>query len=193
MLAGLVLLGTAGMTAFGLGGSAVLWYNGLYTWLKKRTAFAAVPGALIGAVPPAIGWISAGGTFLDARLYALCAVFFLWQVPHFWLLVLKHGDEYERAGLPSLSRVFSKKQLARLTFSWIVATATATLALPLYGLTRSAAMPLLLVPPALWLAGSSAALFRNDRIPAVYRSTFLRINVYLLIILLTLSLDSLLA
>src|SRR5574341_2694095 len=75
MAAGLILLGTAGMGAVFLGLSAILWYNGLYTWLKKKTAFAAVPGAVIGAVPPAIGWTAAGGALPDAGLFALCALF----------------------------------------------------------------------------------------------------------------------
>jgi protoheme IX farnesyltransferase len=193
MAAGLFLLGTAGPVPVALGLSAILWYNGLYTWLKKKTAFAAVPGAVIGAVPPAIGWTAAGGALPDARLFALCALFFLWQVPHFWLLVLRHGDEYVQAGLPSLGKVFSKRQLERLTFVWTIATAATAIALPLYGLTKSPAVYLLFVPASLWLAGISTVLLRREMLPAAYLSTFRRINIYLLIIMAALSLDSLIA
>jgi len=193
MAAGLYILSMLGSVSFSLGLSAILWYNGLYTWLKKKTAFAAVPGAVIGAVPPAIGWTTAGGAILDARLLALCAVFFLWQVPHFWLLVLRHGDEYEQAGLPSLSRVFSQEQLARLAFTWIAATAAATLVLPLYGVAQSPAVYLLIVPASLWLAGISTSLFRRGMLPGAYLAAFRRINIYLLLIMAALALDSLFA
>lgn len=191
MAAGLLLLGTAGPVPVALGLSAIPWYNGLYTWLKKKTAFAAVPGAVIGAVPPAIGWTAAGGALLDAGLFALCALFFLWQVPHFWLLVLRHGDEYEQAGLPTLGKVFSKRQLERLTFVWTIATAATTLALPLYGITKSPAAYLVLLPASLWLAGISTVLLRRDMLPGAYLFTFRRINIYLLLIMAALALDSL--
>ena len=86
------LLLTGALSAPLLGLFAVAWYNGVYTFLKKKTAFAVVPGALIGAIPPAIGWIAGGGAMGDTKLLMLCFFFFLWQVPHSWLFIMHYGQ-----------------------------------------------------------------------------------------------------
>ncbi|HWR73269.1 MAG TPA: UbiA family prenyltransferase, partial [Nitrospirota bacterium] len=185
LLFGLFLISLKGLLLLFPGVAAILWYNGLYTYLKKRSAFAAVPGALVGAIPPAIGWMTAGGTLLDSRLFSLCALLFLWQVPHFWLLALRYRGEYAQAGLPTPLTVLSPRQVGRLTFIWIAATAAATLALPLFGITRSPAVYLLLLPASLWLVGKSSLLFREEVLPAAYGPVFSRINFYLLLIMLT--------
>jgi protoheme IX farnesyltransferase len=136
MLAGLSLAFLNGPVAFTLGLLALVWYNGIYTPLKRTTAFAAIPGAAVGMIAPAIGWASGGAAF-DGKIASICFIFFLWQVPHFWLLVLRHGDDYERAGLPSLTKVMTKAQIARITYAWITAAVVATLGLPLYGPLRT--------------------------------------------------------
>ena len=120
-----------------LGTVAVCWYNIVYTGLKKVSAFAVVPGALVGAIPPAMGWAAGGGRLSDPSLAALAFFFFMWQVPHFWLHLLTYGKEYAEAGLPSLSDVFSAAQLKRLTFQWLSATAVSSLLLGLCGMLES--------------------------------------------------------
>lgn len=173
-----------------LGMTALLWYNGIYTGLKRLTAFAAVPGAVVGMIPPAIGWSSAGGTLADPRLLAVCFLFFMWQVPHFWLQVLHHGEEYERAGLPSLTRMLNKTGMARMTFVWICSAAVSGLLLPLYGTIQSPALSFLLIPGAALIILRGLKLMTAEWTPVLMLSAFRTMNIYIIIVMSILSLES---
>jgi protoheme IX farnesyltransferase len=195
---GLLLLGSillyvgAHGSALGLGLFAVLWYNGVYTPLKRKSAFAVVPGALVGAIPPAIGWISGKGSFsLDPPILAISFFFFIWQVPHFWLLLLNFGSDYEKAGLPSLTRIFSPAQLNRVTFIWILATAVTCMMIPLFGMVESRAIHGGLWIAAFWLMGKSFGLLsvRGCQFPLAI--TFKTINSYAVLVIILLTLDNL--
>jgi len=162
ILYGLCLLGVgSGLLATALGLFALLWYNGIYTYLKRFTAFAAVPGALIGAVPPMIGWISAGGRATDLPVLAVAFFFFIWQVPHFWLLMLKFRDDYGRAGLPTLKGKLSNAQLARITFVWTAAAGAASLLVPLFDRHIHPIGSAALVGASLWLVIYGSRMVRN--------------------------------
>lgn len=69
-----------------------------YTPLKKRTVWATFVGAFPGAVPPMIGWAAATGS-LDRGSWALFAILFLWQFPHFHAIAWMYRDDYSRAGI----------------------------------------------------------------------------------------------
>jgi protoheme IX farnesyltransferase len=173
-----------------LGLFAVLWYNGLYTFLKRKTPFAIIPGALVGAIPPAIGWISGGGPVNDPRLLVICFFFYLWQVPHFWILLLDYGKEYERAGLPSLSGIFSRRQLKRIILNWIFATVVSGLLVIQYGIIRSIFTAFLL------FAVSSAFAWQGRRLLQPYEMSegeghalFRGSNYYMLAIIALVSVD----
>lgn len=191
-LAGSVVLAWGNNPAAGfLGLLAVLWYNGLYTPLKRVTAFAVVPGSVIGAIPPAIGWVAGGHSLLDARVLVLSFFFFIWQIPHFWLLLFKYGEDYHRAGFPSLAGVFSRSQMARLTFTWMTATAVSTMLLPLFGVVASPLTSVLLLSAATWMVWRSVSLVRAEAQPKVFRSAFMNINLLALCVMLLLALDPL--
>ncbi|HXX56973.1 MAG TPA: protoheme IX farnesyltransferase [Thermodesulfovibrionales bacterium] len=191
-LGSIALLLTGKIAAPLLGLSAVFWYNGVYTPLKKRTAFAAVPGALVGAVPPAVGWITGGGDLQEPELLALCFFFFLWQIPHFWLLVLSHGEEYREAGFPALTGIFTRPQLSRMIFNWIVATAVSSLILSVYSAPGSSLVNVLLTVLSLWLVWNGIQLLRGQGGERLCALTFRRMNAYMFIVMLLLSLDKLL-
>jgi protoheme IX farnesyltransferase len=185
------LLFAAGTLPALLGVFAVAWYNGIYTLLKRRTAFAAVPGAVVGMVPPAIGWVGAGGSISDPRLIALCFLFFMWQVPHFWLQILHHGKEYEKAGLPSLSSLVSGKRLGNMIFVWVCSASVSGLLLPLYGTLSAPVLYFLLLPPAFAVIVKTFPLLTAST-PERTLSAFRTINVYILLVMALLPLEGLL-
>jgi len=188
LASGLAGLGsTSTLPAAALGLLAIGWYNGLYTFLKKRTALAFLPGAIVGMIPPAIGWVAAGGSLLDPRIAVISLLFFLWQIPHVWLLLLQYGDEYEQAGLPSLTRWLNRGQIARLAFIWIMAVAAASLALPLVTKTNALATYAALIPAAAWLAFSGFKLVGFDQDLAI-QPVFRNVNAYILLVMSTLCL-----
>lgn len=189
----LVLWLVHSLTAALIGMLAAAWYNGVYTYLKRVSAFAVVPGALIGALPPAIGWTAAGGSLTDPRVMALCFLFFIWQVPHFWLLLFAFGGDYANAGLPSLTRVFSLRQLAALSFIWMLAASASTLLLPIYRLTSSAWVSFGFLICGLWLAWAASKLLRQSRRKTgAFSPAFRTINLYVLSVMALLVADALL-
>lgn len=100
---GLLLLGVLSATLLVLGALAALFYNGLYTlWWKRKWAFAAVPGAIPGALPVLMGHFSASGDLTDPGGLFLFFLLFFWQMPHFWVLALKYSSDYAKGGFPTL-------------------------------------------------------------------------------------------
>lgn len=187
-LGGLAWLG--GWLAAGLGGLAVLWYNGVYTPLKRRSSLASVLGSLIGALPPAIGWVTAGGQ-LDGPILALSFFLLVWQVPHFWLLALRLDADYAQARLPTFVRTLGPDALARVTFMWTAATAASALLLPIFGLSTSPFIALGLVAAGVWLV---AVTWRSLRTPAAsgIRRAFHAINTYAVLVMGAVMLDAVL-
>lgn len=111
-----------GMTGVNLFLFSFIWYNFFYTPLKKKSALAVVPGAILGVIPPAIGWLTAGHSLAEPEFFALGLFYFVWQVPHFWLLVMLHYGDYAGAGYPTAMRLFGKLSLQRLTYFWLILT-----------------------------------------------------------------------
>ena len=175
-----------------IGWLAFVWYNIVYTPLKRKYAFAVFPGSLIGALPPIIGWVAAGGNPFDSQVLALAMFFFIWQVPHFWLLLLLYGKDYENAGLPSLTQIFNNAQLSRITFVWIIGLTVSCFLIPLFGVSKSIFTLLVLLSLAAWLIYSAGKilLFFYDK--SSYRKAFMQINVYVLAVVFILSIDKLL-
>ncbi|MBI5011243.1 MAG: protoheme IX farnesyltransferase [Bacteroidia bacterium] len=164
----------------------IIWYNGIYTYAKRKTAFAVVPGAITGALPPLIGWVAAGGGVWDTPVIFLEFLFFTGQIPHFWLLVLKYGEEYEKAGMPSLTSIMSRPQINRLTFTWVVTSVMAALFLSYFGIIHNVFIIGILLISSVYLIWQFSGLLKpaSDNIKLRFYSILLYSYYLLLIILL---------
>src|SRR5450432_3273884 len=90
---------SAGLAAFSL-----FLYAFIYTPLKKVNAIAVLVGAVPGALPCLIGW-AAGNDALSAGGWALFAIQFFWQFPHFWAIAWIAHKDYSNAGFKLLPSV----------------------------------------------------------------------------------------
>lgn len=127
-----LLLGTKGWSPPLLGILALFLYNGIYTPLKQISVFALFPGALAGAAPPLIGWTAAGGEMADKHAWLLFSLFFLWQIPHFCFILLRHQEDYRTVERPTLIKLLPEQSLQRIALIWILAFNTVALSLTLY-------------------------------------------------------------
>jgi heme o synthase len=167
------------------------WYNLVYTRLKRITAFAVVPGSLVGALPPVIGWTAAGGHILHPHIILVAFFFFIGQIPHFWLILLKYGNDYEKAGFPTITRLFTNKQIANLTLIWVAATAMAAILPALFGVIHSPILALSVFVFALALIYSFRKWHGKSEQPDP-QPAFLAINIFYLTMMLVFIADALL-
>jgi heme o synthase len=73
-----------------------------YTPLKRASSANTAVGAVPGAIPPMIGWAAASGR-VSAGAWALFAIVFLWQLPHFFAIAWMYREDYSRAGFRMIS------------------------------------------------------------------------------------------
>lgn len=186
-LAGLfVLYYNFGAITAGLGLLNLVWYNLIYTYLKRVSSFAVVPGSLVGAIPAFMGWTAAGGYVFQPTIIFVAFFLFIWQIPHFWLLMIKYGKEYEEAGFKTINQAVNSGNLKMIIFAWVVATSFSSIIVPLFLVNIS--LPFFLVIFALNLA--FIAIFTKLSFGNVaelnFRKSFISINIYMMLFMLLL-------
>ncbi|KAF8417892.1 UbiA prenyltransferase family-domain-containing protein [Terfezia claveryi] len=110
-------------TVAGLGAANIILYAGIYTPLKRVSVVNTWVGALVGAIPPLMGWAAAATSttpslpstptthWYDESLHLLshpggwllAALLFAWQFPHFNALSTTIAHEYKAAGYQMMS------------------------------------------------------------------------------------------
>ncbi|EXJ76043.1 uncharacterized protein A1O5_00551 [Cladophialophora psammophila CBS 110553] len=111
---GLLLLGLGtNPTVAGLSALNIFLYAGVYTPMKRISAANTWVGAIVGGIPPLMGWCAAAGEaatsehhswrdllFSESSIggWALAALLFAWQFPHFMSLSHTIREDYRNAG-----------------------------------------------------------------------------------------------
>ncbi|KAF8150552.1 UbiA prenyltransferase family-domain-containing protein [Crassisporium funariophilum] len=183
--------------ATGIAGPALLWtmvnpttaclgianialYAGVYTWMKRRSIWNTWVGAVVGGLPPVMGWTACGGqlipsstsihlflpSFLDSATpattldpslidnplapLALFMLLFSWQFPHFNSLSYIVRESYAQAGYSMLSVLNPAKNAMVSLRHTILLIPVCSILFPLSGLTTWAFALTGLIPNLVW-------------------------------------------
>ncbi|HEX8071005.1 MAG TPA: heme o synthase [Pyrinomonadaceae bacterium] len=146
-----------------LGLGVVVGYLGLYTPLKTRSSLSTLVGAFPGAVPPLLGWAAATGR-VSVGGFALFAILFLWQFPHFFAIAWMYREDYARAGILMLPVVEPEGRLTgQQIFLWTLLLVPVSLAPVALGLGGALYFVGALVLGLLFLSSSIAAFLTLSR------------------------------
>ncbi|KAF5732816.1 protoheme IX farnesyltransferase mitochondrial [Tripterygium wilfordii] len=97
-----ILASKANMFAAGFGASTLVLYAFVYTPLKQIHPVNTWVGAIVGAIPPLLGWAAASGQ-VSLNAMILPAALYFWQIPHFMALAYLCRNDYAAGGF----RMFS--------------------------------------------------------------------------------------
>ncbi|KAF8622545.1 hypothetical protein AX15_006900 [Amanita polypyramis BW_CC] len=126
-----------------LGAANIALYAGVYTWMKRKSVLNTWVGAVVGAVPPLMGWaacdpqaltsIQSFGDILPPL--ALCMLLFSWQFPHFNALSHLVRGSYAQAGYRMLSVINPPKNALVSLRHTLLLLPVCSILVPLSGLT----------------------------------------------------------
>eukprot|EP00835_Amoeboradix_gromovi_P004690 NODE_381_length_9671_cov_0.208838.p4 type:complete len:326 gc:universal NODE_381_length_9671_cov_0.208838:9137-8160(-) len=128
-ISGIAILSFVNYKTAVLGATTIGLYAFIYTPLKRFHHSSLWAGALVGAIPPLMGYTARNDSF-DLQSLILPVLLFMWQFPHFNALSHFTKASYAIAGYPllSITRPFKNSQLA---FKYSVRILGLTCLLPL--------------------------------------------------------------
>ena len=89
-------------TVAALGAFNIVLYAWIYTSLKRKHVINTWIGAIVGAIPPLMGW-GAASSLMDPGAWCLAGLLYAWQFPHFNALSHIVRKEYKKAGYVMLA------------------------------------------------------------------------------------------
>ncbi|KAI9316215.1 UbiA prenyltransferase family-domain-containing protein [Dichotomocladium elegans] len=116
-----------------LGAANIFLYAGVYTPMKRASILNTWVGAVVGAIPPMMGYTALTGT-VDAGAWVMGALLYAWQFPHFNALAWNLRADYSKAGYRMMA-VTDPGLNARVALRYSVAMLPVCFAIPYLGMT----------------------------------------------------------
>jgi len=159
-----------------LGAANIALYAGAYTPLKRLSAVNTWVGALVGGIPPLMGWAAAAGESATADgtwrelLFAadgssvggwlFASLLFAWQFPHFMPLSWGIREEYKAAGLRMLCWINPARN-GRVALRYSLAFIPLCVGLCAVGVTEWS-FAVTSMPVNLWLVREAVRFWRHE-------------------------------
>lgn len=160
-----------------LGLFTLVSYLFFYTPLKRISPHSTTIGAIPGAMPPLIGYAAAAGV-LTADAWALYAILFVWQFPHFYAIAWMYKDDYARAGIRMLPVVEPDCDSTARRILWTSLLMVPTSLLPFaLSMAGNAYLAVAVVMSAAFLYSAARLFQKRDAVHA--RAVLLTSVVYL--------------
>lgn len=174
-----VLLFKLNVLTFVLGIIGMFVYVVVYTmWLKRTSTWSTSVGGFSGAMPPLIGYCAVNS--FDIGAWALFAILFLWQPPHFWSLGIRRINDYRNAGYPLLPVVKGIKRTKLQMIPYIALLIPATILLYAYDYVGMIYLIAMLFLEIWWLFHAISGLW-TDKDEQWARKSFIFSVQYLMI------------
>lgn len=170
------------LSAF-LGLFTIVLYCPLYTISKRHSVYNTWLGALVGALPPLIGWAACTNSvdpLTQPGAWALPALLFAWQFPHFMSLAHTLRSSYASSGYRMLA-VLDPRKNALVSLRYALAILPLCAAYPALGLTNAAFVWLSLAPNGL-LAVTAWRFWRRReerRAKELFWASLVRLSLYI--------------
>lgn len=161
----------------------VVLYNLVYTKLKPVSYLAILPGALVGAIPPIIGWFAAGASEIRTEIIFLSLLMFMWQIPHFWILIIRYHEEYTAAGFKSILKLMNEEQVRRIVFFWIILSSLLAISFHFFGIDPGRVISfIIIIACPLFIVRFYHILYYKDQIIKAFVISNIFISVFFILI-----------
>ncbi|KAI1122029.1 mitochondria protoheme IX farnesyltransferase [Nemania abortiva] len=167
-----------------LGAANIALYAGVYTPLKRVSWLNTWAGAVVGGIPPLMGWAAAAGeyatgdgSFRELLLapeavggWLFAALLFAWQFPHFMALSWSIRDEYKTAGHQMLCWVNPARN-ARVALRYSLAFLPICIGLCATGVTEWS-FAVTSLPVNVWLVYQAVKFYQHQGFKGSARGLF---------------------
>ena len=182
------VLGFIGVLIFA---SVIVLYNAIYTPMKRTSAYAVFPGAILGVIPTILCTMATDQSLFSLPFLAIAWYYFIWQIPHFWLLVLMYQNDYNKAKFPNMANVVGAQSLSHITYVWILLTIISALMVVSFFIPKNTLIFAIIIAHSVFLAYKSFVLLKDDAWSdkKLCKKIFMQLNLYTLSVVVFIVID----